>query len=228
MHYYQFNIKTYAASTAHLTDGEDLAYRRLIDFYYDTEKPIPTALPLVCRRLRLALPDVESVLNEFFLPTNDGWKHAFIDQEMADYHAFIARQKTNGSKGGRGRKADAKPDKPTALPDKPSAKPTNNHKQETINNKQDEEAKASGAARLVEKPETVSQQVWSDFIALRKKKSAPLTETAWQQIQKEADKAGWPIDDALKESCARGWQGFKADWVAKDAKPASNAFAGAI
>jgi len=37
MHYYQFNIKTYIASTAHLTNGEDLAYRRLIDHYYSND-----------------------------------------------------------------------------------------------------------------------------------------------------------------------------------------------
>lgn len=226
MHYYQFNIKTYAASTPHLTDGEDLAYRRLIDFYYDVEQPIPTALPPLCRRLRLALPDVESVLKEFFLVTPDGWRHAFIDREIEEYQAFIAKQKANGSKGGRGRKPDAKPKEPTALPDKTNVKPTTNHKQETINN--NKEAKASGAMRLVEKPDSVSQQVWSDFMDLRKKKNAPLTKTAWSQIQKEADKAGWPIEDALKESCARGWQGFKADWVAKDAKPASSGFEGAI
>jgi len=34
MHYYQFNIGDYASHTRHLSDLEDLAYRRLLDAYY--------------------------------------------------------------------------------------------------------------------------------------------------------------------------------------------------
>lgn len=144
VHYYQFNIKTYAASTAHLTDGEDLAYRRLIDFYYDTELPIPTALPPLTRRLRLALPDVESVLKEFFLETSDGWKHAYIDGDIAKYKVFITRQKANGSKGGRAPKPDANPPITHRLP---TAKPTNNKQPITIN-KENIGEKATRGARL--------------------------------------------------------------------------------
>ena len=40
-----------------------------------------------------------------------------------------------------------------------------------------------------------------------------MTETALQGIQREADKAGWHMQQALQECVARGWQGFKADWV---------------
>ena len=32
-------------------------------------------------------------------------------------------------------------------------------------------------------------------------------------IQKEADKAGFSLEDALKEVVVRNWQGFKAEWV---------------
>lgn len=146
MHYYQFNIKTYIASTAHLTNGEDLAYRRLIDHYYDTELPIPTALPLLCRRLRLALPDVESVLNEFFIECEDGWRHSYIDNEIKAYKTFIARQKANGSKGGRASNATANP---PLTQTEPTAKPTSNNKQVTINKEQEREsvAKAPRSAK---------------------------------------------------------------------------------
>lgn len=40
-----------------------------------------------------------------------------------------------------------------------------------------------------------------------------LTETALEAIRREAQKAGWTLEDALRESCARGWMGFKASWV---------------
>ncbi|NDC25981.1 MAG: DUF1376 domain-containing protein, partial [Proteobacteria bacterium] len=34
MHYYPFHVGDYQAHTAHLTNTEDLAYRRMLDLYY--------------------------------------------------------------------------------------------------------------------------------------------------------------------------------------------------
>ena len=62
------------------------------------------------------------------------------------------------------------------------------------------------------KPELVSDQIWDDFLAVRKRKNAELTLTAWNGIVKEAEKAGISIEEALRICCERGWQGFKADW----------------
>lgn len=63
------------------------------------------------------------------------------------------------------------------------------------------------------KPDDVSQSVWDDFLAIRKAKKSPLTLTALQGIQREADKARMTLDAALAMSCSRGWQSFRADWV---------------
>ena len=68
----------------------------------------------------------------------------------------------------------------------------------------------------VAKPEGVSEQVWTDFCALRNKRRAPITETALKGIQREADKAGITLEEALSTCCERGWQGFKASWYEKD------------
>jgi len=139
MHYYQFNIKSYQTATLHLSNEEDLAYRRLMDFYYDGENFISakpnkaTALPLLSRRLRVGIAELESVLNEFFTFEDECWKNEYCDQVIADYRLFQEKQRANGSKGGRGNKANANPNKPTALPNKANAKPTINNKQETIN-----------------------------------------------------------------------------------------------
>jgi hypothetical protein len=65
MHYYQFNIGDYLKATAHLSPEEDLTYRRLLDHYYDTEKPIPNDLTLVAKKLRVKPEWVEAVLTEF-------------------------------------------------------------------------------------------------------------------------------------------------------------------
>lgn len=65
----------------------------------------------------------------------------------------------------------------------------------------------------VEQPFDVSDQVWNDFLKIRKAKRAPLTETALEGIEKESKLAGISLEDALKECVTRGWQGFKADWI---------------
>lgn len=69
------------------------------------------------------------------------------------------------------------------------------------------------------KPEGVSEQVWADFTAHRKARKAPISETALVGIQREAEKAGWSLEAALSECVSRGWQSFKADWVAPARAP---------
>jgi len=76
------------------------------------------------------------------------------------------------------------------------------------------------------KPDGVSDQVWKDFLMMRKAKRAPLTETAMKAIEREAEKARWPLNDALAETVARGWQGFKAAWVGTERPVAQTASAG--
>ena len=68
-------------------------------------------------------------------------------------------------------------------------------------------------ATQIEKPSGVSEQVWNDFIALRKAKRAPLSPTALSVIAKEAEKAAMHIEEALTECVTRGWQSFKAEWM---------------
>ncbi|UKM31235.1 putative replication protein O [Cylindrospermopsis phage Cr-LKS3] len=63
----------------------------------------------------------------------------------------------------------------------------------------------------------VDETVARDFIALRKSKKAALTLTALEGIEREAAKARMPLGDALRTCCERGWQGFKAEWLADKA-----------
>ena len=62
-------------------------------------------------------------------------------------------------------------------------------------------------------PDAVRPETWSDFLQIRKAKKAPVTAAAIAGIEREARKAGWSLEKALIECCARGWAGFKADWV---------------
>jgi uncharacterized protein YdaU (DUF1376 family) len=202
MNYYNFHIGDYISHTIHLSLQEDLAYRRLLDMYYDTELPIPNNIPLVSRRLRISPDDVKTVLEEFFELTEDGYKNFRAENEIADYRRFIDKQKVNGSKGGRPKKSHRKPTaNPTETQNNPNQEPI------TINHKPNKETAIAVC------PNEVDEQVWSDFLALRKVKKAPLTITALAGIKREADKANWSLDRAITECVSRGWVGFKAEWV---------------
>jgi len=62
-------------------------------------------------------------------------------------------------------------------------------------------------------PEDVEEKIWIDYLAIRKAKKAPMTDTALSGIRREADKAGLSLQQAIEECCSRNWQGFKADWL---------------
>jgi hypothetical protein len=65
----------------------------------------------------------------------------------------------------------------------------------------------------IAKPDSVSESVWCDFLELRKKKNAPVTQTVVDGIERESSKASITLEAALAECCIRGWQSFKADWL---------------
>lgn len=70
---------------------------------------------------------------------------------------------------------------------------------------------------LAVRPSEVPEQVWADFLAIRKAKRAPLTESAISGIEAQARLAGITLADALAVCCSRGWQGFDAKWMGNSA-----------
>ena len=204
MHYYQFNIGDYISHTSHLTNDEDLTYRRLLDLYYQTEKSFSIAdLPKIARKVKSNEEIVMLILHEFFEFNVDdnSWHNKRADSEIKAYQSKAdSARKANQIRWGSGK--DLKSDATQIL----------NIKQETINNKQIKDIR----------PSDVTVSIWQDFVSHRKAKKAPITETVLNTIRSEANKANWKLDDALTEICSRGWTGFKADWVNKtqDSKPA--------
>jgi len=89
MHYYQFNIGDYASHTRHLNVIEDCAYRRLLDFYYLHEKPIKQHDIARQINMREHEQEVLSVLNEFFLSSDDGFVSPRANKEIEHYHSKI-------------------------------------------------------------------------------------------------------------------------------------------
>lgn len=58
----------------------------------------------------------------------------------------------------------------------------------------------------------ITGQLADDFITHRKACKAPITETALKGFQREADKAGIPLAEAITISIERNWRGFKSEW----------------
>jgi uncharacterized protein YdaU (DUF1376 family) len=104
VNYYAFHIGDYASATQHLTDLEDLAYRRMMDVYYVAERPLPLDRRQLYRLLRANSQDmrdaVDVVIAEFFTETQDGWRHGRCDAEIEKARAKSDKAKANGKLGG--------------------------------------------------------------------------------------------------------------------------------
>lgn len=229
MHYYSFNIGDYTSHTAHLSPLEDIAYRRLLDLYYQTETPIQDDIKAVCRQIRMRdhADDVQQMLSEFFTLTAEGWTSARCSREIEDYHSKADKARANGKLGGRPKKQTESKNNQSgsssfdlANPDttqtKANQEPRTNNQEPYLNkdsaDKPPAPAKTSRKSS-VSKPDDVDQQVWDDFLTMRKAKDAPVTETALKKLTGEAQKARMSVQQALETCCAQGWRGFKAEWV---------------
>lgn len=58
----------------------------------------------------------------------------------------------------------------------------------------------------------ITGELATDFSKQRKAKGAPITKTALEGFQREANKAGLSITEVVRVAIERNWQGFKADW----------------
>jgi len=123
MHYYQFNIGDYASHTRHLNVVEDCAYRRLLDFYYLHEKPIKQHDIARQINMREHEQEVLSVLNEFFLSTDQGFVSPRANKEIEHFHSRI-EQASKAGKASAERRFNAR---------STDVQPTNNQEPITIN-----------------------------------------------------------------------------------------------
>ena len=142
MHYYKINISDWQSSTRHLTPEEEGVYFRLINHYYDTERPIPLETQSVIRRLMLGSHSVivQSILDEFFTKTDRGYEKEKCNEIIKEYKKTSNKNKKNGSLGGRPRKNAASKETQSVtsgLPDETQDKPTGNPNQEPLTTNQE-------------------------------------------------------------------------------------------
>ena len=63
------------------------------------------------------------------------------------------------------------------------------------------------------KPADVPENLWCDWIALRKQKRLPLTAQALALVQAEATKAGKTLAEVLQICLQNSWAGFRSSWL---------------
>lgn len=206
MHFYQFNIGDYQSHTGHLEPLEDCAYRRMLDWCYLHERPLPDDVQQIAKLIRMRSHSdcIASVLQEFFTRTASGWWQDRIGKEIAK----VGEKSRKASESAKSRwlKTNEKSDA-NALPPQSESNAT----QDTIHKTQNTKKKKAADA-AVSAPQNIDKKVWTDWLAIRKAKSLPLTQTAWEQMVSEAAKAGLPMETVIRECCLRGWGAFKASW----------------
>ncbi len=111
MHYYTFHPKDYMSKTNFLQPLEDLAYRRMLDYQYLNESPLPTDLDEIAMliNMRSHSDSIAVVLRYFFELTEDGYINDRAEQEIAKYQE--KSEKARKSANARWKKKAPKPSK---------------------------------------------------------------------------------------------------------------------
>ena len=178
---------------------EDLAYRRLLDFYFLHEQPIKHRDAARQIGMKEHEEDVLTVLNEFFLSTENGFVNPRADKEIKQYREFA-----EAGKRGAAKRWSKPPHEEANSP--PNATPiaTNNHK--PITNNQIKE-KATSVAFVL--PDWVPKETWEQFLEMRKRIKKPPTDYAIKLLIDKLSRFrsnGQDIKLVLEKSITSGWQ----------------------
>jgi len=109
----------------------------------------------------------------------------------------------------------------TVFPHKSTENGTRNPQEPPEPSGNPQDAPSAPAAEPVWKPlqaliaAGVKKQTAKDWLALRKAKTAPVTETVFDLATQAAKQAGVTLQQALEICCVRGWTGYKAEWIKK-------------
>jgi uncharacterized protein YdaU (DUF1376 family) len=215
MNYFPHHIGDYCKDTAHLTMVEDGAYRRLMDIYYSTEKALPSDKAKIYRLARaqskLERAAVDTVLDEFFASTNEGWSHKRCDAE-------IIKAKEKSEKARRSVEARWKNESHTnvdtnvptdAIRTYYEGNTPNN--QEPITNNQEPKKTKNKAQAPFDPPAWIPREAWDGWLTMRTKKRTPNTERALGLAVRDLEKLkalGDDPEEILNRSTQRGWTGL--------------------
>lgn len=223
MHYYKFNIGDYASHTQHLDPIEDIAYRRMLDWLYLNEMPLPEDIDDIARliRMRTHSESIAIVLREFFHSHSDGYTHPRVERELSAYQeksdkakkSAEARWKNKAANNGGSADANALR---TECEGNAKHKPlTTNHKTVTNNKKSAPDVAVDFSVFGL--PDDIVNEI--KRIRVANKGGAIKTQRVANGLAKEiglAMASGISIDDLLTEWETRKWKSFKAEWMVKN------------
>lgn len=98
MNYYERHLGDYARDTGHLSALEHGVYNLLLDHYYATELPIPDdqKYRIARAKSRAEKEAVAFVLKAYFTLENGAWSQGKCERVIAEYRAFIEKQRSSG------------------------------------------------------------------------------------------------------------------------------------
>ena len=201
MHYYNFHIGDYVTHTKHLTLIEDLAFRRLLDFYYLHEKPIRQHEIARQIGMREHEQEVLSVLEEFFVSTERGYTNPRADKEIAKFREMVE----GGKRGASKRWANDAPPMPPLSPGypPPNGPPIATNNQEPITNNHINtnivEDKPSTPAKIVDCPHERLLDLWQEVLPEMPQHLRSQWNAARQQALRVRWKAIWTSEDMASE-----------------------------
>lgn len=228
MHYYQFNIGDYIKSTGHLSILEDIAYRRMLDRYYDTENPLIDDIEKLCRFIRMPnnKKETQTILEEFFSLTARGWIQKRALKELKSYSAKAQAARDNGKKGGRPKKTQSVKSANPVLTQTKAKQETLNKKHKTLNIKNSLRfAPCVTDWESWNWPYQPSDEIFSAWLNMRKAKKHTISKLSFKTIGHglcEAVQQGFTVEQCLTQAEQNGWKGLKASWMVNATTQASS------
>jgi uncharacterized protein YdaU (DUF1376 family) len=216
MNFYPHHISDFNNATRHLTRVERSVYRDAIERYYDTESPLCTDLVSLSKRL-LCFSDEEkealkSILAEFFDLTDSGYVNDRCELEIGKYRANTSAKAKAGKASAQSRMNKSRERKQNSSHVEQISTRVNNQEPLTINHK----PITSNQLDYSCWPQQPAQQTMDDWMAMRKRLKANVSQTVINRFASELKKAvqfGYSVDFCLQECVTRNWRGFEVQWL---------------
>lgn len=218
MHYYSFNVDDYQLATLHLSNEEDLCYRRLLDLYYQTERPLQNDLKFLSKKIRMKEAVILSVLNEFFFCYENVWKNNRADLEIKKLYEKSAKARESVDKRWNKQKyeRDTNVLRTNYVGNTNLINCINSNYVSKDTKEISSETKVSSDTKkskiLAEKPESVPAHIWDDYMTLRKAKKLPFTQSALNMMIKSATASNISILEAILICINFSWAGFTSEY----------------
>lgn len=241
MHYYPHHIGDFIADTARLSDSQCMAYLRLIWRYYDTEKPLDNDPESLAFTIGASVQDVNLILKHYFILDGDVWRKTRCDAVISEYHSKAdkarksAEARWNNAKAKQSKSegnANASPDNANEPKIDANQKPITNNQEPIDKELFTTQAAPPATPKKIQLdyscwPEQPSEQVMTDWLAMRKRLKANVSQTVINRFATELHKArtfGYTVDQCLAECVTRNWRGFEVQWMQNSKQPAGQQY----